>query len=316
MQQKKYLKILNKLPDFNLNYSTFTSLYKVITSEFFKTQEEKYSKKGLIKKKLYHHNRIYEFKFSNENIKNIENSSLKIQLLNYFNNIIIGNFPTKFFKMSIGSSRASRLYLKGCRDFKIYHKNYSNLKSADYNIYDLLIKKMRHRFYDSNFILCKYAQKIKNLCEEDSLKDFGHKPVLNEILFNFKKTLAIELPTWKKFNLSNEIITGHIDLTYFDKNCLYITDFKQTIEEIYRSLSQVAAYGNLTLERLSDRDFDVKSISFNHEIALEFPPDILGDEILNFVVQTNNIRKTYELLALKTRDNMNYLEKEIKKFIS
>ncbi len=174
---------------------------------------------------------------------------------------------------------------------------------------------MRHKFYDSSFILCRYAQKIKNLCEEDPYKVFGHEPVLNEILINFEKALSIELPTWKRLNFSNEIITGHIDLTYFDNNCLYIADFKQTIEEIYRSLPQIAAYGNLILERINNIDIDVKCISFNHEMALEFPPDILRNEILNFVIKTNNLRKTYKLPPIKTRDNRDDLEKEIKKFI-
>jgi hypothetical protein len=141
-----------------------------------------------------------------------------------------------------------------------------------------------------------------------------HKTVLNEILLNFKKAIAIEIPIWKFHIDYKDYLLGHIDLLYVRGKYLYICDFKRTKEEIFRSLPQIAAYGKMILDKLKDKNLIIKCISFNHQIAVQFDPVVMGNEVMKFVENINNLRYSKSLKPLKTKDNKLDLYEELKKF--
>jgi len=102
---------------------------------------------------------------------------------------------------------------------------------------------------------------------------------------------------------------------YVTDNCLYITDFKPTKEEIFRSIPQIAAYGKMFMNKLDPSYFDVKCISLNHEIAVEFYPSVLENEIMVFIYKINKLSISKALPTLKTKDNLLDLYDELKKFL-
>ncbi len=70
----------------------------------------------------------------------------------------------------------------------------------------------------------------------------------------------------------------------------------------------------MTLGKLKAHNFIVKCISFNREIALEFDPLVMGNEIMKFVDSINKVRYSKGLEPLKTKDSTLDLYEELKKF--
>ncbi|MEJ2278003.1 MAG: hypothetical protein P8Y70_09695 [Candidatus Lokiarchaeota archaeon] len=107
----------------------------------------------------------------------------------------------------------------------------------------------------------------------------GHGPILKNILIKDKNSIAIETPIWIEVN--NTYLTGHIDLIQLKKGIIYIIDYKPEGNFIY-SLPQVATYG-LVFKKI----FNIKKlncISFNKDHAWEYKPEILLNEIRDYLI--------------------------------
>ncbi len=98
-------------------------------------------------------------------------------------------------------------------------------------------------------------------------------------------------------------------------NCLYIVDLKSTKEEIFRSLPQITAYGKMILNKIKVYNLNVKCISFNQEVAIEFDPSLMAIKIINFVDNINKIRKINGLEPLKTKGSSREFDKELLRFL-
>ena len=84
-------------------------------------------------------------------------------------------------------------------------------------------------FHDSNYYLCRHARNVFNHYKVNKIgKHPDHPPILNYILSEEKKVLAIEIPVWKESNSirNTEYFIGHIDLLLIESNTLVIADYK------------------------------------------------------------------------------------------
>jgi uncharacterized protein YerC len=112
-------------------------------------------------------------------------------------------------------------------------------------------------------------------------KWFESKPnhnVIEKYLYNkFPQIVAIETPVW------NEPLqlTGHIDFLLFDKNTLYVMDYKPEAADgkeykFIQSIPQVSMYGKLIKKFVPD-DIDIKCVSFCKDSGWIYDPKKIKD---------------------------------------
>jgi len=149
--------------------------------------------------------------------------------------------------------------------------------------------------YDSDSKLPRFAQKVYDTFEEnEELKNKkpGHDPILKHILIKDNDSIAIETPIWRKVN--NQYITGHIDLIQIDaenENVVKVIDYKPE-GKFMISLPQVATYG-LLLKKEHNLS-NLKCISFNKKEAWEYDPNILINEIRDYLISKGIEMRNWE----------------------
>ncbi|MEJ2251071.1 MAG: hypothetical protein P8Y97_15640, partial [Candidatus Lokiarchaeota archaeon] len=130
-----------------------------------------------------------------------------------------------------------------------------------------------------NVLSCRANEVFTTFKNNNLRKKPGHGPILKNILIKDKNSIAIETPIWIEVN--NTYLTGHIDLIQLKKGIIYIIDYKPEGNFIY-SLPQVATYG-LVFKKI----FNIKKlncISFNKDHAWEYKPEILLNEIRDYLI--------------------------------
>lgn len=236
-------------------------------------------------------NLVFEFIYFENRVNKMPNLSLNNALLSYFADLIADRRPKGIFSNEDYTS-ASSLKLVGDR-FRIIGKD-DVLRFLKHQLKIIESKKDSHLFE-----LC-------NICKDVSAKllRVDHPKILGRILLDYENSFALEVPVWKKIN--NRYCTGHIDALIFDGNTLVIADYKRNFKEILEGLPQITAYSLLLKERLMNYASDIRNLKFKcvefcRDIAVEFDPDIIKSEILNFVEFENNKRKDKNLEGLKTQ---------------
>jgi hypothetical protein len=117
----------------------------------------------------------------------------------------------------------------------------------------------------------------------------GHEPILKNILLKDKDAVAIEVPIWNK--KENNIITGHIDLIQIENDVVKVIDYKPE-GNFLLSLPQVAMYGYLIKSKLNIKK--VRCISFNKRGAWEYDPNILKEDIKEYLVSQHINERPWE----------------------
>jgi len=240
---------------------------------------------------LRHGSLEYKFRYNVRNISDIKNSGLRNILSKYLHNIMKGNYPKHIFNNSNIPS-GSILYLKGNRNERISFRT----------IRDRLIKKLeateRMKRHTSGFLNC-FAHTTQKVYNEYAQK-FGikpkHEPILS-CLIRKRNIIGIEVPVWKQL-ANNSYFIGHIDLLGVFEDKLIVADYKPTEKEIFRSLPQILAYAYMLKERLGFQNFDkILCVGFSKDVVWSFTPDILENEILQFIEELNSHRT----IPLKSR---------------
>ena len=113
---------------------------------------------------------------------------------------------------------------------------------------------------------------------------------LKNILIKDFDSIAIEIPIWMTKNSIN--ITGHIDLIQIQNNMIKIIDYKPEGNFLV-SLPQVAIYGLLIKQILQINC--LKCISFNGYEAWEYNPEILLNDIKDYLI-SHKITRNWENL--------------------
>ena len=108
---------------------------------------------------------------------------------------------------------------------------------------------------------------------------------------------------------------GHIDLLLVDDDTLIVSDYKPVERKVLKSLPQITAYA-LLLRDILKKKFDVsklkmKCIGFSKDLAIEWNPDLLFREIINFTLEQNKKREIQLMTAHRT--NKKNLLIELKK---
>lgn len=225
-----------------------------------------------IRNRLFIHQKIpYAFNW------NIEHHKQKISQLNpfrtefirlgkFFNRIYSGKIPNNLFNSKL-LPRVSRFKIMGIKS--IFLKNFGKK----------LIREGKIDYLDSNSILPQYAKKVHINFKNDEIGvNPGHGPVLKYILIKDKDAVAIEVPIWK--SIKNKVITGHIDLIQIQQNVVKVIDYKPEGNFMF-SLPQVATYGLLIKSVLNIKN--VKCVSFNKKEAWEYEPNILLEDIKEYL---------------------------------
>ncbi len=173
-------------------------------------------------------------------------------------------------------------------------------------------------FHDSNHYLCQHVRSVFNHYKINRIGKYpDHPPILNYILSEEKKALAIEIPVWKEITASanSEFFIGHIDLLLVESDTLVIADYKPKLRKIYKSLPQITVYALFLRDRLKDysknSSVKIKCVGFTRDQAIEWNPDKIVPKIIEFVEKENKLRKSNLLTA--SRKNKKDLLNEIRK---
>ena len=227
--------------------------------------------KGL-RTKVYIHRKIpYAFNWNeynhNQKFSQLLGNHNEIRRLGYyFKKVHHGDIPNNLFN-SINSPRVSQFKIKG-----IKHALLSSFSKK-------LIRQGIISYYDSSSKLPSYVQNVYNTFRKNGIKRApGHEPVLKNILIKDLNSIAIEVPIWKRFE--EKFITGHIDLIQIVNDTVKIADYKPEGNFLV-SLPQVAAYGLLIKSKLNLSK--IKCISFNRKETWEYDPNILNNELREFL---------------------------------
>ncbi|MFX1377797.1 MAG: hypothetical protein ACFFA4_01780 [Promethearchaeota archaeon] len=233
-------------------------------------------------KTFIHQNIPYSFNWNKEHHKEkysqiISNRDELNRLKVHFKRIYEGVIPNKLFN-SREFPRVSQFKIRGLKSsfIRSYSKN--------------LIRSGKIRYYDAESKLPKYAQKVfENFQENDIPGVPGHEPILKNILIKDKDAVAIEVPIWKKDE--NFAITGHIDLIQIENDIVKIIDYKPE-GNFLLSLPQVAMYGFLVMSKLNLTK--VRCISFNKRGAWEYEPNILKEDIKEYLISQHIEKRPWE----------------------
>lgn len=240
----------------------------------------------MIKRKDFYHKSIkYSFNWNfinhHHKLKALETNRLAFKrLASFFKKVCEGSVVPNSIFNSNDFPRVSQFKIKGLS--RAYVRSLSKQ----------LIRSGKITLLDKNHKLPKAAQTVYNTYKVNNInRKPGHDPVLKNILITDSDSLAIEVPIWKKFN--EEFITGHIDLIQVEEGTLKIIDYKPEGRFLH-SLPQVATYG-LLIKRIFKIE-DLKCVSFNKGSAWEYKPEILLNEIKDYLIsQRIDDRKWEEL---------------------
>ncbi len=219
---------------------------------------------------FYHQNIRYSFRWNIGHFNSkfgtlFANRQLFSKLEGYFNKISEGKIPNDIFN-SRENFRVSNFKIKGIRSDLI--RSFSKK----------LIREGKIKLLSTDSKLPTYVRSVYNNYRKDLNKTPGHDPVLRNILINDKDSIAIETPIWKRYE--NKFLTGHIDLIQITNNSIKIVDYKPE-GKFLNSLPQVSMYG-LLLKKIFKID-KAKCISFNKNKGWEYDPEILKEDIQDFL---------------------------------
>jgi len=232
---------------------------------------------------FYHQNIKYSFNW------NLKNHKEKLNQLNFNQEEFkkLGSYLKKVYQGLIPNNLFNRKDLPRVSQFKIRGLKNAFLKSFSKK----LIRTGKIIKFDSNTKLPNYAQKVYNAFYRNQInKTPGHVPILKNILIKDFDSIAIEIPIWMTKNSIN--ITGHIDLIQIQNNMIKIIDYKPE-GNFMVSLPQVAIYGLLIKQILQINC--LKCISFNRYEAWEYNPEILLNDIRDYLI-SHKIPRTWENL--------------------
>ena len=239
------------------------------------------------------------FRYNPSHLELIDNSYIKSELVNHIDIIKRGELP-KYNKRNI---KCSRLEIKGILNEKIkdsYIEKKLVIPMIEQNrITKYSFKNSFDQMGSSEKIiykLCSFAHDIYNNFKEEKKGIYPkHYPILNKLLMSYKYVIFSEVPIWKRIKNTSHFFIGNVDLFVVDKNILKVVDFKRNKNQVFRSLPQVSAYGYILKEFYQQnyflKKFDIKCVSFTPKFAWEFDPDILENEILNFISSLNKMRE-------------------------
>ncbi|MFX1405628.1 MAG: hypothetical protein ACFFBW_01610 [Promethearchaeota archaeon] len=238
----------------------------------------------MLKKKVFIHQNIsYAFNW------NIVNHKAKISQLNVNreNVIRLGTYLKRIYKGTIPNNVFNSHEFPRISQFKI-----RGLKSAFISSFSKnLIREGVITYKSSQSKLPRFTQEVyENFKENKIRKDPGHEPILKNILIKDKDSIAIEIPIWKRYNKHN-FITGHIDLIQVEKNTIKVIDYKPE-GKFLLSIPQVAGYG-LLLKSIFNLD-KLICVSFNKKEAWEFKPEILLNEVKDYLISLNVKERHWE----------------------
>jgi len=243
----------------------------------------------------------YSFKWIRTRFTKFLNNSLYRYLFKLWK----GNYPRHIF-VDPNNTRASNLKFHGTKE---EHVKTDVIEQYFYNFLEI---------HDSNYYLCRHARSVFSHYKINKIgKHPDHPPILNYILSEEKKALAIEIPVWKESNnLGNtEYFIGHIDLLLVEGNSLIIADYKPKLREIYKSLPQITVYAIFLRDRLENYsknpNIKIKCVGFAKDKAIEWNPETIFPKIIEFVEKENYLRKNNLLTA--SRKNKKDLLKELRK---
>ncbi len=234
-------------------------------------------------KTFIHQNIPYSFNWNKEHHKEkfsqiITNRDELNILKNHFKKIYEGTIPNSLFN-SREFPRVSQFKIRGIKSafIRSFSKN--------------LIRSGKIRYYNSESKLPRYAQKVFEIYQKNNIPGFpGHEPILKNILIKDNDALAIEVPIWDK--KENVAITGHIDLIQVENDIIKVVDYKPE-GNFLLSLPQVAMYGFLVKSKLNLKK--VRCISFNKQGAWEYEPNILKEELREYLLSHHIDERPWEI---------------------
>ncbi|MFX1303311.1 MAG: hypothetical protein ACFFBV_09000 [Promethearchaeota archaeon] len=216
-----------------------------------------------------HHKAKYSQLTANQNELN--------KLKEHFKKVCDGLIPNNLFN-SKAFPRASQFKIKGMKSAFIRSFSKSLIRSG------------KVRYHDSNSKLPKYVQKVfDNYRVNNFTITPGHEPILKNILIKDKDAIAIEVPIWNEEK--NRVITGHIDLIQIENEVVKVIDYKPE-GNFLLSLPQVAMYGFLIKSKLNIKK--LRCISFNHQGAWEYDPNILQTDIKEYLISLRINERPWE----------------------
>jgi hypothetical protein len=233
-------------------------------------------------KTFIHQNIPYSFNWNKEHHKDkysqiISNRDELNRLKVHFKRVYEGVIPNILFN-SREFPRVSQFKIKGLKSafIRSFSKN--------------LIRSGKIRYYNSESKLPGYAQNVFENYQKNNIPGIpGHDPILKNILIKDRDAVAIEVPIWnKKQNLA---ITGHIDLIQIENDVIKVVDYKPE-GNFLLSLPQVAMYGFLVKSKLNINK--VKCVSFNKQGAWEYDPNILSEDIKEYLISQHIDERPWE----------------------
>jgi len=238
----------------------------------------------LLKKKTFIHQSIpYSFNWNKIHHKEkysqiVSNRDDLNRLKEHFKNVYKGTIPNNLFN-SREFPRVSHFKIKGLRSgfIRSFSKN--------------LIRSGKIQYHDSNSRLPQYVQNVFEIYRVNNFGSIpGHEPILKNILIKDKDAVAIEVPIWTK--KENKVITGHIDLIQVENDIVKVIDYKPEGNFLV-SLPQVAMYGLLLKSQINIKN--VKCISFNKHGAWEYNPNILKEDLKEYLISQHIAERPWEI---------------------
>jgi hypothetical protein len=222
----------------------------------------------LKRKDFLHQNIRYSFHYHKTRLEKINQLSEDYEKLKKFLiEIYKGKIPNTLFNRK-NIPRVSNFKLNGIKG--AYIRSYSKQ----------LIRSGKILKFDADYKLSHFAKEVYQNFRQYKLRENpGHDPILKNILIRDPTSIAIEVPIWKKVN--GTYITGHIDLIKIEEENIKIVDYKPEGNFLY-SLPQVASYG-LLFKSIFKYD-NVKCISFNKNHAWQYSPDILLNDLKEYLL--------------------------------
>lgn len=237
-----------------------------------------------LKIKTYIHQNIpYSFNWNKDHHKEkysqiISNRDELNRLKVHFKRVYEGIIPNRLFN-SREFPRVSQFKIKGLKSafIRSFSKN--------------LVRSGKIKYYNSESKLPGYAQNVfENYQKNDIPGVPGHDPILKNILIKDRDAVAIEVPIWDK--KQNSAITGHIDLVQIENDVIKVVDYKPE-GNFLLSLPQVAMYGFLVKSKLNINK--VKCVSFNKQGAWEYDPNILSEDVKEYLISQHIVERPWEV---------------------
>ncbi|MFW9875255.1 MAG: hypothetical protein ACFFG0_19280 [Candidatus Thorarchaeota archaeon] len=271
---------------------TFQNIKKFITKHLNSEDQKKSllwlnNLRNLRYKDFKHGSITYSFKW----IKDRYSTYINRSLYHFLFKLWKGNYPREIFTDP-------------------YNTRASNLKFHGTTGEPLKTTQIEHYFsnfleiHDSNHYLCEYVRNVFNHYRINKIgKHPDHPPILNHILSEERRALAIEIPVWKEITSSGapKFFIGHIDLLLIEDDTLVIADYKPDLRKIYKSLPQITLYAVFLRDRLricnKNADIKINCVGFTKDQAIEWNPNIIFPRIIDFVKEENRIRKSNLLTA-------------------